>query len=317
MKRFIYLFITIFFPGILFSQDRYQTYFIDSVEVETFTYATKDGEKLELDVYQPFDDWEENRAVIIYVHGGGFSGGSRNDENNINFCKRLAELGYVSVSMSYRLTRKDKPEGFGCNCTASDKLNTFNAAMEDIQEASYFLIENRDMLRIDPQKIILAGSSAGAEAILYSGYQPPMCYDLPSGPVSYAGLISMAGAIPDTSYIYNESAVPTMFFHGTCDNLVPFAAAPHHYCNENQEGYLVLHGSYTIAQKLRELNVPYWLHTSCGSGHEIAGKPMTEYFDEITEFCYQYIIREEGEFRETVMPGEQANCDYKQFNFYK
>jgi acetyl esterase/lipase len=313
--RKILLILSVFIPVTIFSQVRYQDVLADSVEVETYSYATKDGQNLELDVYLPSDDLSENRATIIYVHGGGFSGGSRNDENNVRFCNRLAQLGYVSVSMSYRLTRQGKSDGFSCDCPASDKLKTFSAAVDDIRDATSFLIKNREHFRIDPNKIILAGSSAGAEAILMTGYQPPMCYDLPSGPVSYAGLVSMAGAIPDTIIIYDESAVPTLFFHGTCDNLVPYNVAPHHYCEKGTKGYLILYGSYALSQKLRELNVPYWLHTTCGAGHEMASLPMTQYFDEIKEFCYEFVIKKEGNFRQTVVPGDQTKCGYEQFNF--
>ena len=315
MKRMIYFILVIFLPHIGLSQNRYQEIIADSVEVSTYTYATKEGEKLNLDVYQAYEDWEENRPIILYVHGGGFSGGTRDGAGIQQFCKRLAQLGYVSVSMSYRLTRKGKPEGFGCDCPAMDKLATFDAAREDIQDASFFLVENRDMFRIDPYRMILAGSSAGAEAILNAGYQPPMCYDLPKGPVSYAGLISMAGAMTDTAYIYDESAIPSLLFHGTCDNLVPYGIAPHHFCDENSKGYLMLYGSYPIAQKLRELDVPYWLHTTCGAGHEINWEPMVEYFDDIKEFCYEYIILGKREFRETVIPGDQTECTYGQFDF--
>lgn len=317
MMRKILLFIFLLSPGFLFSQERYLETIADSVEVATYTYITKDGENLQLDLYQPLEDLEENKAVILYVHGGGFSGGARDDENNRNFCKKIAGLGYVSVSMSYRLTRKGKPEGFSCDCPASEKIKTFSAAVNDIRDATLFLIQNREQFRIDPQRIILAGSSAGAEAILMTGYQPPMCYDLPSGPVSYAGLISMAGAIADTTILYDESAIPSMFFHGTCDNLVPYNVAPHHYCGKSKPGYLVLYGSYALSQKLRELNVPNWLHTSCGAAHEIASLPMTKYFDEIKKFCYQFIIKKSGDFRQTIVPGDQTKCSYEQFEFCK
>jgi hypothetical protein len=125
----------------------------------------------------------------------------------------------------------------------------------------------------------------------------------------------MAGAIPDTVVIYNESAVPSMLFHGTDDNLVPYATAAHHHCKPEDTGYLVLNGSYTIAEKLRQLDVPYWLHTTCGGGHEMANKPMTEYFNEITEFCYKFIIMGEKESRNTVVEGPQKNLTFRQFDF--
>jgi acetyl esterase/lipase len=298
-----------------FAQERYHESIFDTVMVETFTYASKNGQNLGLDLYVPAFDGDDLRALVIYVHGGGFSGGSRNSDDIVAFCKRLAGYGYVCASISYRLTRKDTPSGFGCDCPAVDKLNTFQSAVQDLQDATYFLIERRESLGIDPQRIILAGSSAGAETVLNAAYQPPMCYGLDSGPVSYSGVISMAGAIPDTVKIYRESAVPSLLFHGTCDELVPYGTASHRHCNPGQPGYLVLYGSWPVAAQLEKLKVPCWLHTTCGGGHEMAGKPMKEYFDVITTFCYEYVIRKTGNTRHTIVAGDQAKCTYEQFNF--
>ncbi|MCE4563039.1 alpha/beta hydrolase [Maribellus sp. CM-23] len=309
---------SIFFVCIAFvaaAQERYQGVWFDEISTETATYATKDGENLDLDIYLPQGDSETERPTVIFVHGGGFSGGTRNGQMIVDFCTQVASRGYVVASISYRLTRKGKPGGFGCECPANEKLNTINAAVEDLQDATFFLIENREQFGIDPQKIILAGSSAGAETALVAAYQPPYCYGLESGPVSFAGVIGMAGAIVDTAAVYDESAVPSLLFHGTDDNLVPYATAPHHYCAEDAPGYLVLHGSYTIAQKLDKLGVPHWLHTSCGAAHEIANKPMTEYINEIVDFCYHFVVKGQKEFRRTIIEGVQKDTKYEQFKF--
>ena len=313
-KYFIFSFIFLL-SATLQAQERYQSDWFDEISVETYTYSTKDGENLDLDIYLPQGDNETERATIIYVHGGGFSGGARNFDDVKEFCNRMASYGYVVASVSYRLTRKGEPTGFGCDCPATDKLNTFNAAVEDVQDATFFLIESREQFGINPQKIILAGSSAGAETVLNTAYQPPYCYGLDSGPVSFAGVIGMAGAIPDTTVIYDESAVPSLLFHGTDDNLVPYATAPHHYCDKDQSGYLILHGSYTIAEKLEKLHVPYWLHTTCGGGHEMASKPMKEYLDVIVDFCYTYVIKGDGDDRRTIIEGEQDTNKYSPYNF--
>lgn len=298
-----------------FTQERYSSVLFDEINTETVTYATKDGEALKMDIYIPQNDSDFERATLIYLHGGGFSTGTRDSEKIVEFCNRLAGYGYVVVSMSYRLSRKNKETGFGCDCPAEDKLNTFIGAIQDIQDASYFLVENREQFGINPQKLILAGSSAGAEAALNAAYQPPMCYGLDSGPVSYAGVISMAGAIPDTVVIYEESAIPSLFFHGTDDNLVPYATAPHRYCQKGQPGYIVLNGPHTIVQKLDKLHTPYWLHTTCGGAHEISDSPMTEYFDVITEFCQRFVIDSEKESVKTVVEGKQKGGIFGEYDF--
>ena len=297
------------------SQERYKEEITDSVRVETYTYAFKDGKSLDMDVYFPAFDNQSQRPLILYVHGGGFSGGSRNEPDIQVFCKKLARYGYVVSSISYRLTREGKENGFGCDCPAADKRNTFTEAVEDLQDATFFMIQRRDKMGIDPQKIIISGSSAGAETALNTAYQPPYCYNLDSGPVSYAGVISMAGAIPDTSRIFKESAVPSLLFHGTCDNMVPYATAPHRYCKEGEPGYLILHGSYTIAEKLKKLGTPYWLYTYCNASHEIANKPMSDNFNEIIDFCYSYIVNKGSEQKRTIMKIDNKTCGYQFFSF--
>ena len=314
-RRLMVLVFVLLFSTSLFSQDRYSEPWFDEINTETYTYATKDGEKLELDIYLPQNDAELERATIVYIHGGGFSTGTRDGEKTKQFCKQMAGYGYVVASISYRLTQKGKAGAFGCDCPVEEKLNTFLFAVQDVQDATFFLIENHEQFGIDPQKIILAGSSAGAETALNTAYLPPMCYGLDSGPVSYAGVVSMAGAIPDTVVIYDESAIPTMLFHGTDDNLVPYATAAHRYCKSGASGYLILNGSYTIAQKLQQISVPYWLHTTCGAGHEMSDKPMTDYFNEIMEFCYQFVIKGGKESRNTVIEGPQKNGSVSQFDF--
>ena len=321
MKYFLF-FLNIILPVLLvglsaptFAQERYKDEITDSVRVETYTYAFKDNQSLDFDIYFPAFDNQAKRPLIIYVHGGGFYLGERNGQRTQEFCRKIACRGYVAASISYRLTRKGTETGFGCDCAAVDKLNTFNAAVEDIQDATFFMIKNRDKMGIDPQKIILSGSSAGAEAVLNAAYRAPNCYGLDSGPVSYAGVISMAGAIPDTSRIYKESAIPSLLFHGTCDNLVPYATAPHRYCKKNQPGYLILHGAYTIAEKLKKLGTPYWLYTYCNAAHEIAEQPMTTNFDQIIDFCYSYIVNKGTEQKSTIVKSANKTCEYQSFNF--
>jgi hypothetical protein len=127
----------------------------------------------------------------------------------------------------------------------------------------------------------------------------------------------MAGAIPDTSRIYPESAIPSLLFHGTCDNLVPYASAPHHYCKKEDPGYLILHGAYTIAEKLKNLGTPYWLVTYCNAAHEISGKPMTDQFNKITDFCSSYVLKGSQEQKSTIIKNDDNSCEYQTFSFCK
>ena len=137
LKKFAFVLVFCFtLHRISVAQERYNEHLFDSIDVQTFTYIVKNSENLDIDIYTPFWDNEINRPVLLYVHGGGFSGGTRNGSDIVEFCKQMAGYGYVTASMSYRLTRKGEPSAFGCDCPAEDKLRTFQSAMEEIGRAS-------------------------------------------------------------------------------------------------------------------------------------------------------------------------------------
>lgn len=296
MKSSLYslLFSGFFFTG--FAQNsglvsRYQKEIFPDVQKQTFTYTEKGQEALDLDVYIPKGDQVKSRPTLLYVHGGGFAGGRRDETRYTQFAERLARMGYVVVSMSYRLTMKGK--SFSCDQPAPNKIKTFQLAVEDIRLATQFLLAKSPELGIDEEQVVLAGSSAGAEAVLHAAYwQDKHLLEsspkLPTG-FRYAGVISMAGAIVDTTLITAKTAIPTQLFHGTCDNLVPYSTAPHHYCDEEAVGYLILHGAYSIAERLRQLGKPYFLLTGCTGKHEWNDKPLFDHVGDIVSFLNEEV----------------------------
>lgn len=275
---------------ISFSQleaQRYENQIFDEVKIETQTYLETDTDTLEIDIYQPKGDKMENRPILLFVHGGGFAGGARDEYAIMEFCKNMARRGIVAVSMSYTLTMKG--QSFGCNQAAKNKMNTFRQSGLEISEATVHLLNQAKQLKIDTSKIILAGSSAGAEAVLHAAFWSEANTPLPDD-FQYGGIISMAGAIYDLDLITKETVIPMQFFHGTCDNLVPYGTAPHHYCKEEAVGYLMLHGAGAIMQKLQDLNEGYYLITGCNHNHSWAGKPFKNFRSEIADFVYQDVV---------------------------
>lgn len=264
--RFILLVITLFtFSTSNFAQEANKD--ID----DTIVYAIKDGKDLYLDIYNPEMSADEVKPVIVLMHGGGFAYGSPRHESLVKFAKVANEKGYIAVSISYRLTRKGK--SFSCDFEASGKIETFQKSAEDFMDAVSYLVKHSDELQIDPSKIVVGGSSAGAEAVLSAVYNKSLMFKDSSrySDITISAVLSLAGAIVDARYITEQSAIPAVFFHGTADKLVPYATAPHHYCAETEPGYIFLDGSRTLADKLAELNSSYLLITYEGAGHEISG----------------------------------------------
>ena len=271
------------------------------VKQETVTYA----DTLGMDIF-----WQASAnnplPVLIYVHGGGFSGGVRDSKRNIEFCKYFAERGWLVATISYHLTQKGI--GFGCEVPVQNKINTFRSASNNIHQAVAYLMKNKQGL-VNPDKIVLSGSSAGAEAILHAAYWKETLKDILPADFSYAGLISMAGAVIDLNWINEKTAIPSQFFHGTCDPLVPFGNASHHYCPADNSGFMMLYGPEPIVERMDQLNVPYYLVADCGGGHEWAGRPMgKDYIHYVDDFLTNNILKQLKKKTHLVLNEGERNC---------
>ncbi|HVE79910.1 MAG TPA: alpha/beta hydrolase [Gemmatimonadaceae bacterium] len=107
------------------------------------TYATAGGQPLRLDIARPRGGGP--RPLVILLHGGGWSGGSRLSmrAEMLSFARR----GYVAASVGYRLTQGPR--------------NVFPAAVADVRCAVRFLRSHARSYGIDPRRIAAAGYSAG------------------------------------------------------------------------------------------------------------------------------------------------------------
>lgn len=267
---------------------------VHSQTKKTFTYAIKGTDTLKLDIYTPDDIQEnDNLPLLLWIHGGGFSGGARDSPGEVQLMEYASNNNYIATSISYRLLRKGEPTAFDCNCTKQEKLDTFKQGVIDYLDAASFLVKNADSLQIDTNRIIAGGSSAGAEVALDAVFMREyFIEDLSTyNSVKFAALFSLAGAMVNADYITKENAVPSVLFHGTDDNLVPFASAPHHYCKPSDSGYLFLDGSKTIADKLEELKTSYYFNIVEGGKHEVSSVP-TDDFDAIFRFIKETVLNE-------------------------
>lgn len=268
MKRQIsILFVFFFITLVAQAQEKFIGQVYADLVKSTHTYS----DTLKLDFYTAKQaESDSDRPLIILVHGGGFSGGKRDNPMEVEFSQTLATKGYAVASMSYNLTRKGKATGFGCACPASEKMDTFKQTTADILKAIAYLKSNTEFL-FDAEKIILAGSSGGAEGILNTAYMAnhPDFKDLGAYP-KIAAVVSLAGAVVDARYITKENAVPGFFIHGDADNLVPYNSQPHHFCAPDTPGFLPLDGDAFIAARLKDLDASYTLLTAPQGNHDWA-----------------------------------------------
>lgn len=102
-----------------------------------------------LDVYLPAAPGGELRPGFVWIHGGGWTGGTKNEARAANVCGTLARAGYVAVSVDYRL-------GDGA----------WPTLLFDCKNAVRFLRAQATRYRIDPARIAVGGGSAGGHLAL-------------------------------------------------------------------------------------------------------------------------------------------------------
>jgi len=87
--------------------------------------------------------------AVVWIHGGGWAGGTKNEARAKNICGILARAGYVAVSIDYRLGEGAWP------------TNLF-----DCKNAVRFLRAHAAEYQLDPNRIAVAGGSAGGHLAL-------------------------------------------------------------------------------------------------------------------------------------------------------
>ena len=92
---------------------------------------------------------EEKKPLLIYIHGGGFFGGSIESMNEL--CDMLSYFGDFNVlSIEYRLSPEYK----------------FPSALHDCNDVVTYVLQNADELFLKNEELYLAGDSAGGNLVL-------------------------------------------------------------------------------------------------------------------------------------------------------
>lgn len=267
---------------------RYLNYIFNDVQVTSdVTYGENlkfDGtnQVLLCDVYEPAGDNASNRAAVIVAHGGFFLSGSKTGPDVVPVCQRLARMGYVAISIQYRL-------GFPVTTNLAGPMT--EAVMRGVQDgkaAVRFLRKTTAVegnpFNIDPNEIYMAGSSAGGYIALHMAYldeiseipsfvntsNPGLAGELegvsgnPGYPSDVKAIVNICGAIGDTAWIHAGDE-PALLFHGTNDQTVPFGS-------DMQYAFgiapvLEVDGSSSIHEKMNEVGIEHCFEIYEGLGH--------------------------------------------------
>lgn len=272
MKKLSTLFVlSLFLTSVGFAQ-RYLTPQFTNVKVtkdvkfgENKSYSSLFStiEDLTMDVYEPDGDTLGERPVIILGHGGSYlplyQWGVKEQYSVVEMCNRFAKLGYVAVSISYRL---------GWEAGSSDPevrektiVNAVYRAMQDFKTCIRYFRKDYttggNQWKVNPCKIFVGGTNSGGYSALavsnlnkVSEMEAPKFLDSNGNPYvnqsltgdfdgfggtenvdNYLGynsnasaVLSLGAATGDTSWV-EAGEIPVVALHGTDETTTPYNTA--------------------------------------------------------------------------------------------
>lgn len=217
------------------AQHRYVDMVFPSVTTKAdLTFATGrpdlvsgDPVDLHLDVYTPAGDTVQNRPAIVWIHGGGFKGGTKTAVATP--AEEYARRGYVSVAVDYRLDPGNRCQDLqdGRVPTAEIPAETarceaaIDAAQDDTALAVAWVRSHATQLGVDPDRIAAGGFSAGAVTAVHLGER----LNGAGGPVDPATKVAVVLAASGCNYeldTIDASDAPVSMLASQFDPAVPF-----------------------------------------------------------------------------------------------
>jgi acetyl esterase/lipase len=232
----------------------------------------------QMDIYLPANRSFDSTKSIILIHGGGWNSGSKNDFATYidSFQKRMPD--YAIFNINYRLVNGS---------------NLFPAQELDVKAAIDFIVKNSTEYRINTNKLVLLGASAGGHLALLQGYK----YNTPK----IAAIIDIFGPA-DLVTMFEKPWHPYVPFvlqmiTGTTpsqNRAIYQESSPINYVTEHSAPTLILHGSNdqvvnisqskALKKKLDEAVVKNDLIIYPGNAHGWYGPTLSDSFDRIVAF---------------------------------
>lgn len=259
---------------------------IEELDIE---YGHEGDISLKLDLYRPAAS-DGPLPAVLFIHGGGWTGGRRSDYKI--YTARLPLRGYIAATMSYRLADK----------------HAFPACVSDTKCAVRWLRANAARLNIDPNKIAVAGGSAGGYLSMMAGYS--------SDVADFEG----SGGNPDVSsrpdavvnlYGPTDLTTPYARTHRTVTNFLktPYDADPDLYQRASPLFHLdsgdpptfIIQGALdslvtpdqadALAEKLKASGVEYWYDCYPGWPHTMdVARPVNDRVLETIDAFLQHVF---------------------------
>lgn len=227
-----------------------------------------------LDLYLPDKKvTEKGFPVLVFIHGGGFTGGDKVEANGLNpICKAIVQKGFAVISINYYLTMKYRHiKGVSCESQMRNGVpvnhrfhpllrQSIKNASSDVISALEWLKTNAPKYNLNIHAVALCGGSAGAITALHTA-----CIECPAF-VEVKGVINLWGAMENPNII-TAPAPPILTFHGDCDDVISV-----------EYGYAIQQRMENIGDTVSRLQILK------GKGHAQYNYVATNYVNDIIYF---------------------------------
>lgn len=195
---------------------------------ETRIYKTADSDPLKVDIFHPPNPvHQEKNPAIAFFHGGGWVFGSPQEFHGA--CKRYANKGFVTFSFQYRLSIN--PDG-----TYPNPKITPIESVKDARSAIRWIRTNAESLKIDPDRIVVGGQSAGGQLAWSTAL-----FDTINESTDDLGISPVPNALLLYSSCYNTmEAWIDWILSGRRDQI--WSISPYHNLKENLPPAIAFHG---------------------------------------------------------------------------
>src|SRR4051794_18630006 len=208
------------------------------VEVIRDINYTEGGKRARLDIYRRKDADLANAPVLVQVHGGAWTIGTK-EQQGLLLMNRMAERGWICVAMNYRLAPK----------------HPFPAQIVDVKKAIAWTRENIAAYGGDPSYLVITGGSAGGHLSALAALTPEEAEYQPgfegadtsvAGCVPFYGVYDLAGLTGEKSAILLRDWFlgPRVFKKDPSKHLDDFVkASPLAHVSPDAPDFFVLHGA--------------------------------------------------------------------------
>ena len=188
------------------------------------TLGEYETQRCKLDLHLPAAG--KNFATLVWFHGGGLKGGSKDDKGTAAIARALAADGVAVAVVNYRLSPKA----------------TYPAYVEDAAAAAAWVRAHIAEHGGDPAKVFISGHSAGGYLTLMLAMDARWLKPHGLTPDSFAGYIPVSGQTMTHYTVREERGIDKITI--TADE-----AAPVHYCRKDTPPMLVLAAEHDMAAR--------------------------------------------------------------------